>query len=283
MAEGGARPGAGRSPAGAPIAPLLFCLLLATGPAAAQGMGLSGVSDDKPVEISADSGIEWRQDAQEYIARGNAVAKRGTSEVHADTLTAHYRPSKSKTADGGNEIYRLDADGHVVIKGETQNIVGDQAVYDVDQQIAIVTGKGLKLTTQKDTVTARDSLEWYDQQQIAVARGDAVAVQEEKRIRADVLTAHMTKDKPGPADAKAPAKPAAVPAKAPARRRRRRRLSRRKGRRRDRSALRRVRRGSAASTPRAMSSSRPRPTSPAAIMASITPTPGSPPSSATSR
>ena len=231
---------------------------------------------------TADSGIEWRQDAQEYIARGNAVAKRGTSEIHADTLTAHYRPSKTKNADGGNEIYRLDADGHVVIKGETQTVVGDQAVYDVDQQIAVVTGKALKLTTEKDTVTARDSLEWYDQQQIAVARGDAVAVQEEKRVRADVLTAHMTKDKTKPVDAKGPAQPASRPpprrrpSRSPPKRRPIRSRRRRTGLRRDRSAPTRGRRGSAGSTPRAMSSSRPRPTWPAATMACIMPTPGSP-------
>ena len=45
----------------------------------------------------------------------------------------------------------------------------------------------LKLTTATDVVTARDSLEWYDQKQIAVARGDAVAVRETKRIRTGPL------------------------------------------------------------------------------------------------
>ncbi len=148
------------------------------------------------------------------------MAKRGTSEVHADTLTAHYRPSKNKTAEGGSEVYRLDADGHVVIKGPTQTVVGDQAVYDVDRQLAVITGKALRMTTPTDVVTARDSLEWYDDKQIAVARGDAVAVRADKHIRADVLTAHMIKDKPGtPAATKpggagpAPAKSAAAPAK----------------------------------------------------------------------
>ncbi len=198
--------------------------------AEAQGLSLGSVSEDRPIEVSADHGIEWQQDAQVYIARGNAMAKRGATEVHADTLTAHYRPIKGtagkgigdkgtgdkgtgdKEAGGETEIYRLDADGHVTIKGERQTVVGDQAVYDVDQQIGIVTGKALKMTTATDVVTARDSLEWYDQKQIAVARGDAVAVRDEKVIRADVLTAHMTKDKPPPAAAK-PDK--AVPAAAP--------------------------------------------------------------------
>jgi lipopolysaccharide export system protein LptA len=195
--------------------------------AAAQGLSLGSVSEDRPIEVSADHGIEWQQDAQVYIARGNAMAKRGATEVHADTLTAHYRPSKGteskgtegkgtgdKETGGETEIYRLDADGHVTIKGERQTVVGDQAVYDVDQQIGIVTGKALKMTTATDVVTARDSLEWYDQKQIAVARGDAVAVRDVKVIRADVLTAHMTKDKPPPATAKPDkAVPAAAQAK----------------------------------------------------------------------
>jgi lipopolysaccharide export system protein LptA len=201
----------------------LFCVggLFASPSAAAQGLSLGSVSEDRPIEVSADHGIEWQQEAQVYIARGNAMAKRGTTEVHADTLTAHYRPSKGTgdkgTADKGTgaetEIYRLDADGHVMIKGERQTVIGDQAVYDVDQQIGIVTGKVLKMTTATDAVTARDSLEWYDQKQIAVARGDAVAIRDAKVIRADVLTAHMTKDKPPSAGKPDKALPAAAPAK----------------------------------------------------------------------
>ena len=197
---------------------LLLCLCSAWPPAAAQGLNLGAASEDRPIAISATSGIEWQQDAQVYIARGNATAKRGTTEVYADTLTAHYRPSKA--AGSETEIYRLNADGHVTIKGETQTVVGDQAVWDVDQQMGIVTGKALKLTTTTDVVTARDSLEWYDQKQVAVARGDAVAVRENvKRVRADVLTAHMTKDKAKPAETKpgarlaksAPSDPTAKP------------------------------------------------------------------------
>jgi len=193
------------------LALALVCCVSTVPPSSAQGLSLGGVSEDRPVEVSADSGIEWQQDAQLYIARGNAIAKRGTTEVHADTLTAHYRPSKG--AGGEIEVYRLDADGHVMIKGPTQTVVGDQAVYDVDQQIGIVTGKTLKLTTPSDVVTARDSFEWYDAKQISVARGDAIAVRDTKRLRADVLTAHMTKEKPKPGENQPEAKTSkAVPA-----------------------------------------------------------------------
>jgi len=179
---------------GARLAALL--LLTAIGTVEAEGQGLNpfgNSNDQRPIDVTADNGIEWQQDKQVYIARGNAVARRGATEIHADVLTAHYRPSKNKSADGGNEVYRLDADGHVLLKGPNQTVVGDQAVWDVDQQIGIVTGNHLKLTTPTDTVTARDSLEWYDQQQVAVARGDAIAIRGDRRVRADVLTAHFVK------------------------------------------------------------------------------------------
>ena len=204
---------------------LLFC-----------GMPLSRASpqavvpgDNQPIQIQADSGIEWQQDAHLYIARGNAVATRGPGEIHADTLIAHYREAKGGGNTGANtEIYRVEAEGHVTLKRESQTVVGDRAVYDVDQAIAVVTGKGLKLTTPSDVVTARDSLDWYDQKQIAVARGNAVAIRNGKTIKGDILTAYLVKTAPGPAKpgqakagaqggrpAPAPGKPPVTPAASP--------------------------------------------------------------------
>lgn len=100
----------------------------------------------------------------------------------------------SASNEGSTEVYRLEADGNVRMVTDTQTVYGDHAVYDVDQTALVVTGKHLKLVTPRDQVTARDSLEWYDNQQLAVARGDAVAIQEGgKRLRGDVLTAHVVK------------------------------------------------------------------------------------------
>jgi lipopolysaccharide export system protein LptA len=188
-------------------------------------------NDDQPLQVQADSGIEWQQNAHLYIARGNAVATRGDSEVHADTLIAHYREVKNggNTSTGGNtnaggntEIYRIEAAGNVVLKRNAQTVVGDHAVYDVDKSIAVITGKNLKLTTATDTVSARDSLEWYDQKQVAVARGSAVATREGRTIKADILTAYMVKTpaksgKQGPAPPTAAAKPPVTPVAAPGR------------------------------------------------------------------
>jgi lipopolysaccharide export system protein LptA len=171
-------------------------------------------NDNQPIEIRADNGIEWQQNTKTYIARGHAVAIRGLTEVHADTLIAHYRDSKGGNAGGNTEIYRLDAEGGVVIRKEGETITGDRAVYDVDQAVGVVTGKNLKMTTASDTITARDRFDWYDQKQIGVARGDAVAIRNGKTIRADVLTGYMVKNPAAPAKPGDKPKPAATPAAA---------------------------------------------------------------------
>ena len=203
---------------------LAVFVMLATGPAGplaqaqTNALGLAGSGDNnKPVNIQADNGIEWQQNNKVYIARGNAKATRGDNSVTADTLYAYYRdisqPAASAAAapttrdnqssdaqspfdNGSTQVYRIEADGHVVFATPTQTAYGEHAVYDVDQAVLVVTGKNLKIVTPQDIVTARDSLEWYDQKQIGVARGDAVAVRqgpEQKSIRADVLTAEVTK------------------------------------------------------------------------------------------
>jgi lipopolysaccharide export system protein LptA len=213
----------------------LLLLLQPSAPAIAQ-IGLPGTPDanEGPIRIQADSGIEWQQNQRVYIARGNAVAGRGNNEVRADTLIAHYREKAAPKTDasatandktggglpvtaggegGGNtEIYRVDAIGNVVLKHEASTVTGEHAIYDIDQGVAVITGKNLKLTTATDVVTARDSLEWHDARQIAVARGDAVATRATKTIKADILTAYMHKSatpsaqgavRPGPAAATA--------------------------------------------------------------------------------
>lgn len=191
--------------------------------------------DNGPINIQADSGIEWQQSQRVYIARGNAVAARGNSEVRADTLIAHYREKPAAKTEakadanasakteggllapvsgegGGNtEIYRVEAIGNVVLKHDASTVTGERAVYDIDQGIAMITGNNLKLTTATDVVTARDSLEWYDTRQIAVARGNAVATRSPKTIKADILTAYMHKSTTPQAKGAPRAEPAGKP------------------------------------------------------------------------
>ena len=100
------------------------------------------------------------------IASGDARAVRGDVTVTADQLIAYYRkkahrarrapapraPAATGGADrradtGGNEIYRLEAEGNVQIFTPTDQARGDHAVYDIDQAVLVMTGHDLKLTT----------------------------------------------------------------------------------------------------------------------------------------
>jgi lipopolysaccharide export system protein LptA len=178
-----------------------LALALAASGAHAQNIGLPGGDRNTPVEIHADNGIEWQQNAQAYIARGNAVAKQGDVTVRADQLIAYYR----NTSSGGTDVWRIDAVGKVRIGTPTQSAHGDKAVYDVDNGVLVLTGK-VWLQTPEETITARDSLEYWDKKNLAVARGDAVAVRGDKKLRADVMTAHFTDT---PQKTSGPQKPAA--------------------------------------------------------------------------
>jgi lipopolysaccharide export system protein LptA len=172
-------------------ATLLALALLAAAAVApsafAQGLGLSGGgNDDVPLEVYADNGIEWRQNDNTYIARGNAKAIKGTTTVYADMLTAHYR----KAATSGSEVWKIEAHGNVRIVSPQETAYGDHAVYTIDDGALIMTGKNLKLVTPRETITARDRLEYWDKKNLAIARGDALTVTEDgRRIRADTLTA----------------------------------------------------------------------------------------------
>lgn len=182
------KPAAAAKPA--PQSPAPAAPAAAGTPPATNSAGLGLGTGSGPVDVTSDESLEMQQSNKVYIARGNAIAKRGDRTLYADTLMAYYRDIPNSSA---TEIWRVVADGHVKITTPTQTVVGDHAVDDLDTKTDIITGKDLKLTTPIDVVTARDSLEWYEDKSVAVARGDAVAVRHTakgyRRIRGDILVA----------------------------------------------------------------------------------------------
>jgi lipopolysaccharide export system protein LptA len=176
-----------------------------------------------PVLVTSDNGMEWRQNEQVIIARGNAKAIRGDVTVTADTLIAHYRKKAPapgaptpptppagqgdpSSDTGNNEIYRLEADGHVHIFTATDQAFGDHAIYDIDQAVLVLTGHDLHIITPQQYMTARDVMEYWSQKHMAVGRGDAVVTTSDgRRLSGDVLVGYTE-------DPNAPAQPGAAPA-----------------------------------------------------------------------
>jgi lipopolysaccharide export system protein LptA len=166
----------------------------------AQG-GLMGQGHG-PLDLSSENGIEWNREARTYTLTGKAQAIRADVTVNADKIVAKYREKKAadpnkagNSEDATDDIYEIDAYGDVVIHSPTEIVVGEKAVYDLDKGLVVLTGSNLRLTTHSNqVVTARDSLEYYDQTKLAIARGNAVATQIDRRVSGDVLTAYIEQD-----------------------------------------------------------------------------------------
>jgi len=161
--------------------------------AVAGGLDLASGSKDMPIEITADNGIEWGKNKEILIASGNAKASRGGITVLAEVLRAYYR----KKPTGGTDLYRLDAAGGVKIFSDTESMEGQTAVLDFEQAILKVDGKNVIYKAGPNTITANQQMEYWERQNMAIARGNAVAIHKGKTLRADVLKALLRKNKTG--------------------------------------------------------------------------------------
>jgi lipopolysaccharide export system protein LptA len=177
---------------------IFFWVLSSSTIAQSVNIPLTDGSNTSPLVIESDEGLEWIPKEGKYIARGNARASRGAVTLRADELTAHYRDTK---VGSGQEMVRLDATGRVKITSinkdaegrKTKTIAtGDVAVYHVKQSVFVLNGKHLKLVSPQGTLTAKDSLEYWDKRQTAVARGKALVSKGKQRLHADILTAYIT-------------------------------------------------------------------------------------------
>jgi lipopolysaccharide export system protein LptA len=171
----------------------LFFLCFALLPATVAAQVDAGLNrGDGPLEIDADDGIEWRRNDKVYIARGNARAASGGLEVYGEVLTAHYRKSEA----GGTEVYLLEAEGDVRIVTANEIIYGDYGRYSLDDEHMMLTGDELLLESKngRDSILAKESIEYFDRKSLAIARGDAQAYHDDKVIRADTLYAYFKPD-----------------------------------------------------------------------------------------
>lgn len=169
-----------------PVAALLVPLLVS---GARAQVAEAASTSSSPINITADA-LEYHETDKTYVARGHAEVVQGTVTIKADLLTAHYEES----ADGKTTVTQVVAEGGVTILSGQQTITGERGIYDVARHVAVLKGGNLRFMSGSDVVTARDSLEYWEDQRLAVARGNAVATREDRKVAADVLTAALEKN-----------------------------------------------------------------------------------------
>ena len=141
--------------------------------------------ESKQFDIRADDGIEWDKDRRTYTARGNVRIIRGNRVVRAPLVVAWYRDKEGNKT----EVYKVDMDGGVVVGINDDTATGQTGYYDVDRKVFWLTGSNLVYNMQDGRVTAKESLEYYEDEKRAVARGKAWAVRDAEWIKGDVITA----------------------------------------------------------------------------------------------
>lgn len=173
---------------------VLSALALSAEPArGAQAQATTGQSGTE-LRIDADEGLEWQRGEQVVIARGNARAVRGDLTVQAQELRALYRDGPS----GRSEIFRVIADGAVRLSTPGETAFGGHAVYEVaDDRLLLTGGDRVKLISDSNEITADRSLEYWPKANRLVATGNAVAIQPDRKIYGDTITAYFTKGADG--------------------------------------------------------------------------------------
>lgn len=162
-------------------------LLAAVAAAPVAASDFASLDDSAPLNVEASQGIEWRREEGVFIARGDARAVQGETDVRAQTLTAHYRDTPA----GGSRIYRFEAEGDVrAARGDTR-LFGPRIVYDLDKALFTVSGGETRLETPDETITAQGGMEFRERERVAVAQGDVIVIRDGRKLRSDRVTAHF--------------------------------------------------------------------------------------------
>lgn len=143
--------------------------------------------NSNPLEITADTALEWQRNEKIFIARGNALAKQADTSIAADTLTARYEEKKS----GGMDISEVEAQGHVVIRSKDTEAMGENAKYSLDNGYAFISGRNLRMTSPDQIVTAQDKFEYWVNEGKFSAIGKAKVIRGQHTLEADSISATM--------------------------------------------------------------------------------------------
>jgi lipopolysaccharide export system protein LptA len=106
-----------------------------TGNATLTGKDLKITSEDSV--LTAQEKIEYNGSKNMMTAVGQPRAVKGNNTLTADAMSAWF----AKDEDGKMAANKITTHGHVVIKTPTEWAEGDDGIYDVETQKAVLTGK----------------------------------------------------------------------------------------------------------------------------------------------
>ncbi|MFU0505942.1 LptA/OstA family protein [Pseudaminobacter sp. NGMCC 1.201702] len=106
------------------------------------GLSLSG---KEPIQIESDK-LEVRESENVAIFTGNVSVVQGPTLLKSGKMTVYYAKDGGSATTGSANIDRLEVDGKVYVKSETQVATGDRGTFDMKTEILVLSGKEVVLS-----------------------------------------------------------------------------------------------------------------------------------------
>lgn len=106
------------------------------------GLKLSG---NEPIQIESDK-LEVREAENVAVFTGNVSVVQGATLLKAGKMTVYYARDGGSATTGSANIDRLEVDGKVYLKSETQVATGDSGTFDMKTEILVLSGKEVVLS-----------------------------------------------------------------------------------------------------------------------------------------
>lgn len=129
------------------------------------------LNNDQPIQIESDQ-LEVRDNDRVAIFTGNVNVVQGETQMTASKMTVHYvgqaadvgkkpateaQPAAAASTPpgappGSSQIERIEVDGKVYVRSQTQVATGDRATFDMASQLLVLSGKEVVLTEGENVI-----------------------------------------------------------------------------------------------------------------------------------
>ncbi|WEX09554.1 LptA/OstA family protein [Chelativorans sp. AA-79] len=128
---------------------LVSALVLAAPGASAQDtqtqFGSLSLSSDEPIQIESDR-FEVDENKSLGTFTGNVTVVQGPTTMKAAVMNVYYRNDGGSATAGSAQIDRIEAEGGVYIKSETQVATGDRGTFDMGTEVLVLSGDEVVLS-----------------------------------------------------------------------------------------------------------------------------------------
>jgi lipopolysaccharide export system protein LptA len=96
-------------------------------------------NSDEPIQIEADR-LEVTDESGMAVFQGNVSVVQGSTQMRTSSLRVFYSRDAQGNAGAGGNVRRIEAEGGVAVRSRDQLASADQAVVDMQTQIATLNG-----------------------------------------------------------------------------------------------------------------------------------------------